>query len=81
MEPLEIVDLATELLAAGAEVAKLAAAAIAASRSGDDQAALDLLDQAIAKQAADNAAAAGKLAEVRQRVLARINEKFGQDPV
>jgi hypothetical protein len=73
----EIIALAGTLLGGAGEVAKLAAQALDALRAQDDAKALALLDQAIAKQQADAAAAAAELAAVRARISAAIDAKFG----
>jgi hypothetical protein len=74
----EIIALAGALLGGAGEVAKLAAQAIAAARAGDDEHALELLDQALARQQADAAAARLELDAVRERVAKRIAAKFGE---
>lgn len=70
------VTIAISLLGAGAEVAKLAAAALDAARAGDDNKALELLDAAIAKGREQVAAADAELDAVKQRVAERIAAKF-----
>lgn len=70
------VTLAVSLLGASAEIAKLAAAAIAAAKAGDDAKALELLDEAITKQEAGISAARSELDAVKQRVAERIAAKF-----
>jgi hypothetical protein len=74
----EIIALAEALLGGAGEVAKLAAQAIAAARAGDDEHALELLDQALARLQADAAAAKVELDAVRERVAKRIAAKFGE---
>jgi hypothetical protein len=76
----EIVALAGTLLGGAGEVATLAAQAIAAARAGDDARALELLDQAIAKQQADVVVAQAELDAVRARVAKRIADKFKTAP-
>ena len=69
-------ELASLLLSIGGEVAKLAAQAIEASRAGDDQKALELLDQAIAKLRDQVAQLPAALDQVRADIAKRIADKF-----
>lgn len=75
----EILSLAAGLLGGAGEVAKLAAQAIDAARSGDDARALELLDQALARQEAQVTAARIELDAARARSLKRIDDKFGAE--
>jgi methanogenic corrinoid protein MtbC1 len=65
-------DIALTALEGLVEAAGLIKRAIDSSRSGDEAAALQLLDQALAKNADASAALTPALADVRQRVLAKI---------
>jgi hypothetical protein len=76
----EIAELAAALLGGAGEVAKLAAQALDALRANDDAKALEMLDQAIAKQQADATAAQTALDGVHERVRQRIEKKFGGTP-
>jgi uncharacterized protein YceH (UPF0502 family) len=69
-------ELASLLLTIGGEVARLAAQAIDASRAGDDQKALELLDAAIAKLRDQVAQLPTALDQVKADIAKRIADKF-----
>lgn len=69
-------EVAALLLSIGGEVAKLAAAAIEAERAGNDQQALELLDQAITKLRDQVAQLPAALDAVKARIAQRIADKF-----
>ena len=78
MGAVEVVALIGTLLSASGEISKIAGQALDAWRAGDDQKALDLCDQALAKQSADLMAARLELDAVRVRVAQRIADKFNK---
>ena len=70
-------EIAALLLSAAGEAAKLLADAIAAEKAGEDTKALELLDQAIETMRGKVLAADAGLDAARERVLKRIEDKFG----